>query len=396
MANIPKLEDFLNKEIPPEIFKQLEILGRVQFPLKQTHPSAVSSSAQVVPQEEKDEEESIDDLINHVKSMEDLTEQLEDMIDELTKDMNISPANDSIGAAASRLNPDGSSNITKDTLNRALAVMDHLPHMVGLGDPILGALTGDANVNGPWIKCNQITQALSDTFSAAAKKDYDPNTPIPSQANQTAEEYNKKQQNMLIELLNMLWWNMIWAKYLIDPVLINPLKMLVSPIDAIILIFQFTSPSTENIEKKGPLTKFVKKLRIFLLCIPKIVYSNYQSPPDVDCTKILVDCSKTNSMVGDKLNPEPNDAQKVKATFDKVFKESDTADNICIPIKDWTQNLKNFNPDSLGIPPECAQAAITVLDAVLADVLTPDQSVPKDYGGSKSLGVILQENIGSF
>lgn len=355
------LEQFLGHEIPKEILSQLGILGKIQFPLKHTEVSAISTSSQDESLIDKTEEQELKGLTDHVKDMENTLEQIEDMIDNLTKDMNIPPANSLIASAASKLNNDGGSNITQETLDKALAIMDYLPTLVGLGDPILGALTGNSKIDGPWLKCNEITAGLASTFKTFSNE-IDAADPIKNQTDKMIEEFNIKQSAMLQEILNMFWWNMVWAKYLIDPVLINPIRVLISPIDGLIVFFK-SFPFKKRDPTTGPLNKLLNKLRIILLCdIPRRSYTRYKPPEDLKCPP-KTPCSKKNLQ-------DPENAKGAQTLSEVGAKISSLISDDCITEEELLKNMNSFDPKTLGMSPECAQAAKVVLDAVISNALT--------------------------
>jgi len=366
-----RIEDYLGKEIPAEILQQLIVESRVTFPLGHTETSAISTPADNTDEQQRTKKR-IDDILDHVKSMEDLLENAEDMVDELTKDMNIPPSNDSVATAAAKLNPDGNTNITRDTVDRAMSIIDNIPQLFGMGSPIDGALTGNADLEGPWLQCNEVTKDLADMFKRNLKSKSN-DEPINDQKSDMADKYNKKMQNMLLEMLNMFWWNMIWAKYLVDPLFIKPLKILITPIDTIIVFFKkLRKPKKSEIDN-GPLNTLLNKLRIRLLCeIPKKNYKRYQPPKEINCPP---PCTKGTGF--SESTKDSTDLKGVKSDMNSMFPEDAIP---CITDED-DKVFPEINPGEalgLGIPPDCLEAAKTVLNALISDALTPRN--PTDLG----------------
>lgn len=399
----------VGQEIPTEVLDQLQILGRVQFQKKPTVTSAVSSSGDDTSGNAGTADAAdTNEILDHVSGMEDLTEQIEDMIDDLTKDMNIPPANDSIGDAAARLNDDGSRNITKETFDKAQAIIDNLPQLNGLGDPVLGALTGDSRVDGPWLKCNEITQGIADTFNISQEKDYDVDVPPADQLNVVADDYNKKQQNMWLFIIKMLWWNIIWAKFIVDTVIINPARMIIAnPTDGLIMFFKFKCgtrafkrKSKSCIQKHGPINKLMNKIRRKLLCMPYRIWPEGYDPPadpisgeKLNCTSDDMSSCPEPREASDSIKEDEKDLKKMKQIQEELFRDDDPGDE-CIDVDSLIGEYEgDKTDDTLGASPDCAAAAKTVLDAVVADALSAKSDADKDLGGSKSLRARLQEDI---
>lgn len=220
--NIP-LSKFIDQDIPQEILDQLNVIGRVSFPLKKTRQSAVST-----PVEELTEEQQFtaDKFINHVKEMERKVKTLEDYFDLLTKDMKIKPTYEDLSNAAKLINGNGDDNITQETLYKALSILDMVPIFAAGGDPVLGALTGNHVVTGPMFNCNEITRGIASSLKA--QKNSTPNTI--NSASKINEEFSKKQKTTSVELMNILVWNHLWARFFVMFMFINPLKRIISPI----------------------------------------------------------------------------------------------------------------------------------------------------------------------
>lgn len=379
------INDLIGKSIPPEILDQLKVFNRIQFPLKDTVTSTVSATDST----EQVAEDGINELLNHVKDMEDTCKQIEDSIDLLTKDMDIPPIDDIVSDAAKRLgSPTG--NITQEVFKNALSIMDYTPALIGLGDPILGALTGDSSINGDiWLSCDQITSGIASTFKTTKKLNPSIVEPIKEKTLKIMNDFEKKQQNMLIEMLQMLFWNMLWCKYIVDANLNILRSIIANPIDSIILFFKkfpFRKPSKEEVEKNGPINKLINKIRITLICkVPPKAYPRYK--PMVD-----IDCSRMNKCVKPPIHTNSSGSEKLEDIGD--ITSSVLSDDPCVTADEFFRDnleLKNQNPTSLGASPECIKAAKTVLDAVMSDALSPG-----DSGVGTFINNTLLQNIGSL
>lgn len=368
------IADFVNQEIPPEILDQLKIANRIQFPLTPTTISAVSTSAQqpdAIPPEQ-DQNKIIDGLIEDVAEFEDLVEQLEDMVDEHLKDMEIPPASQRIADAIKVLDPNGNGNINKDVLDKALAIMDYLPMMTLGQDPVLAALVGDGTIEGPWMECNEITSALAKQITIPPRDEYDAEMVVKDQSNKIADNHEKRMLEMMLETLLMLWWNMLWPKMVVDAVIINPLRMaFANPIDSLITFFKnvcdvrkFKKKSKECIQKKGPLNKLLNRLRLFLLCkIPPKVYDRYKPMVEIKCPENDEKCPPETT----SKEFEPDNKNAMTQLGEMV--DSVTEGN-CFTDEELLSGIDNKQPEGFGASPTCTKAAKIVLDAVLADALT--------------------------
>ncbi len=387
-----KIADFVNQEIPPEILEQLRVADRIQYVLKPTTTSAVSTSEQK-PDSTPDSlitiddvNKDIDDLIDEVKDFENLVEQLEDMVDEHLKDMEIPPADLRIAAAVKQLDPNGNGNITKDVLDKALAIMDYLP-MMSLGtDPVLAALVGDGTVEGPWMECNEITAGLAKQITTPPRSEYEADSAIKDQSTKIADNHEKRMFEMMLETLLMLWWNMLWPKTVVDAAIINPIRMsIANPTDSLILFFKkvenerrFKKKSKELVAKHGPINKLLNRLRILLLCkIPPPLYKRYKPMVEVDCKSADGNC------------PPPKEEKQFKEDNKNAMSQmgdmmDEIADGGCFTDKELLGNIDTQQPKGFGSSPECAKAAKIVLDAVLSDALTPPDGSTKDPAGARS------------
>jgi hypothetical protein len=377
-----KIEDYLGKQIPIEILQQLIVESRVSFPLGPTSTSAISSSAS---EPSTLDDDAIKAIIDHVKEMESLLEHAEDMIDDLTIGMNIPPTNDQVAAAAAKINPNGNTNITQDTMFRANAIIGNSLVLNGYPDMISAVLTGNTSLDGPWFQCNEITQNIADSFTRVSNsKSID--EPIVDTDSDMKSAYNKKMQNMLVEMLNMFWWNMIWAKYLVDPLLIMPLRMLIYPADAIFYFLKkFKKPTRTIVEgtpisytnAEGPLNKVLNKIRSYLLCkLPKRYYKRYTPPEGLVCPTGECNKSKSEEELGEQVDSEKAKLTSLKDVANKIFSD----DEACIKDSDMVLDniLKPKEATGLGTPPDCIEAAKIVLDAIISDAFTPNS--PTDLG----------------
>jgi len=348
------ISSLIGRELPAHILEQLNIINRVEFPLKPTVTSASSTAADIPPTED----EQINDILNHVKEMESYANDIEDSIDLLLKDMNINPINDIVADAAKQLGSlDG--NITKDIFDRAMSIIDH-SSLLTIGDPVLGALTGNSKLEGEWLDCATFVSS-KEHIKVPTEKEYNENTVITEKTSEVYTDFKKKQENIMLEILQMLFWNMLWAKYIVDTTLAI-LKLITKPIDIIILFlskFPFKRPSEQDINKKGPIRKIINKLRIFLLCdvpIKIFNYSRYKPMVNIDC-KYIINCKKIVQFGGNN----------------SAFDISENGDiGICPDESDLNgHEVFDNNPTGLGISPQCIESAKIVMDAVLSDALTP-------------------------
>ena len=376
MAPLDKLtiDNIRSGEIPPEILNQLKILNRVTFPLKPTQPSAVSSTGEQPPLPPPgygapDAAKQLDKLIDHVVDMENLVENLEDAANELLKDIDIPFPDDRTKEAALRLNPDATS-IDKDVIDRAISIIDIIP-LFALGqDPVLAALTGDGSIDGPWMDCSEMTSAMAELLKIKSKNAYEAEKPVRDQAVRVADDHDKRMMAMMLETLLMLWWNMIWCKFIVDLAIINPTRTLVAnPVDGIAGFFmkkRFTKKSTDWLKANGPINKLLNGLRNILICLlPPKVYPRYKPMVEIDCSKVE-DNNCPPVTEGPTITPS-NDSGSVRQMGE--FIDAGGAGN-CTDINAFLEEVDNTLPDGPGASPDCFKAAKIVLDAVIADALT--------------------------
>lgn len=392
---LPKIERLIGEEIPPEILRALKVEGRIKFIPKPTSKlgSAVSTSAEEPqPNAAKRQRDEVDDLIDEVVATEDMVKTLEDMYDDLTKDMRIPPPSDTVGAAAQQLgSPDGA--ITKDILDRAEAIIEHFPYTTGMGNPVVGALTGDSTLTGEYIRCNNITKAMADAYEAGLDNEETLENIINNfrnPAEQAEDDFKKKLGNMVGYIFNMLWWDKIWVR-LADFFLVQTERVFAKPIDTPILLFRFKRLKKSNYYRFGFIHKLLNELRIILLCrIPASAWSDYQPDP-----KFQFYNQDTNNFMKLKDYCSQQFGQNCPEGTVLVKEESEGEDdNFKLKVKDETlsedtaEQLRNAFPDSNCIhesffrsafaeektdgpfiSPTCLEAAKTVMDAVERDAL---------------------------
>lgn len=390
-------EDFVGKTIPPEILEQLKVLGRVSFTPKPTTVSAVSSAADEAPPPD----DVISGLVDHVGSMEDLTSQIEDMIDELTKDMEIpvSPDNSTLTDAVASLSPTGDgSKITQDVMNTALALINHAPILTNGYDPVLAALTGNGTLSGEFMDCNQVNRSIASTWTPAEPNTYTPEQPIKDESAKIADEYEKNLAKIVLEILQTFFFNMLWPKYLVDLAIINPTRMFVAyPTDSIICFFKrmcgkgrFSIKSKDCLLTNGPINKMLNRLRCFMMCVPPAkLWSIKKFKPmvenfDCDCTKYGNPCppdSRTDG--GDESDSKLSGLGRI---MDSVF--PDTSEP-CASPDDLVGKADTSNAEGLGVPPQCLKNAQIVLEAVIADALSPSDPTKVGIAGVQGIGSVI-------
>lgn len=401
------IDNLAGQEIPPEIAEQLRVLGRVRFPLKDTTVSAVSSSAEQPSTTELENEARISGILDHVRGMEDQAEQLEDMLDQLTKNMNIpiDPDNGALKNAAKALGGDGS-NIDKDLFDKAQAIVDHAPILVAMGLDPIGTILGNGKLDGPFFNCDEITRGIAKTFNEADPDSPNPETPLKSAANDIAKTFEENKAKQVLEMLLMLWWNMLWPKFVVMLTIINPLRTIVAyPLDTVITFFKnmkkqcnkrrFEVKPQECLKNYGPLNKALNRLACLLICkIPPKLYKRYKPMVDANEFKILkngklvpCDCNKIDDCPPKK---KPRDDFKKGGDFDEIGNLMEDLDEPCASLSDFLENVNDKQPEGLGMNPNCLDAARQVLDAVINDALTPSDPSKVGMSGSQSVSSILE------
>ncbi len=402
------IENLAGQEIPPEIAEQLKVLGRVHFPLKDTTASAFSSSSEQPSADEVENESRIKDILDHVKNMEDLTEQLEDMLDQLTKNMNIpvDASNTALVNAIKSLGGDGS-NIDKELFDKAQAIIDHAPIMIAMGLDPIGVILGNGKLDGPFMNCDEITRGVAKVWNEADPDSFTPDAPLKDAASEIAKTFEENKAKQVLEMLLMLWWNMMWPKFIIMLTIVNPIRTLIAyPLDTIITFFKSMKPQCNKLAFKfkpkeclknyGPLNKALNKLACFLLCkIPPKLYKRYKPMIDPSEFKILkngklvpCNCATLEKCPPSKTkDPDKFDKDKGMTEMGKLM---DSIDDNCVEESDYLDGVDTKQPEGLGLNPNCLDAARQVLDAVLSDALTPRDPSKAGISGSQSVSSILQ------
>lgn len=386
--------DLIEKTIPPEVLEQLKILGRVKFTPQPTTVSAVSTAGTDNDQKTIDDAVAVSGLIDHVGEMEDLSKEIEDMIDDLTKDMSIpvDQNNTSLRDAVASLDPNSDgSNITKDVFDRALSLINHAPLLTNGYDPVLAALTGDGSIDGSFLNCNEVERSIAKTWNSKPPRTYTPEQPIVDETAAIANEHEKNVGRMVLEILQMFFFNMLWPKYIVDLAIINPTRLLVAyPIDSTICFFKsmcnkrrFTIKSKDCLTQKGPINKALNKLRCTLMCVPpakmwdikkfKPMVDNF----DCDCSKVLGNCPPDTR--GDGPDESDSKLGGMENVMNSVFPD-DT--DPCATADDIIGKASIPKQDGLGVSPECLKHAKTVMEAVIADALSPADPTKTGLAGT--------------
>lgn len=389
------IEDLIGQRISSDILEQLKVEGRVKFDIKPTAaPDVKSTGESDYSNPDIDEEKrDIPELINHIKDMESLVEDLENLSNNLLKDMNIAPANPTVAKAAKRLgSPDG--NITKDILDTALAIMDYLPIMTMGQDPILGALTGDGRTDGEWADCSEITKGFADKLKATIRSRVEEqklNIPM-----ETKESWMKQQTNMMWYILKMLFWNMIWVKFIVDMCVVNPIKVMIArPFDGIVCFFRrfdkeeklgsktiatkrrFKAASYDQLEFYGKVHNILRNIRIKLLCVPYKIWKDYDPPEDpvtgekFSCTEANQPCIKGKQVSASKFDTTGS-GKVTNDALGSMVDDANSSANDCVDIEDIIGSFQDQITKGVGMSPECAAAAQLILDAVVADAVVPN------------------------
>ena len=400
MATDPKkhmnVDRQVGEEISPELLQSLIVNGRIQFPFKPTTTSAVSKPGdERDPSSAKVRRENINHYIDEIVTNEELVKMAEDMYDDMTKDMKIPPASDFIAQAAMDLgSPDGT--ISKEILDRAEAILDSFPYTVGLGNPVLGALTGDPTISGPLLNCNAVTSAIADAWNLGvaddvAEKSLDElvNSPPPNPIQKAEDSFRKKLRAMFAYIIKMLWWEQIYARVVLF-VLSAIQGFMARPIDAPFLIFRFKKLNDANFNKYGPIHKQLNRMKKHLLCtVPKNAWSEYRPDPaimvydkDIDrrdkfvplttwCASNVPNACRGGELLytpdataGDAPIPVDNVPNDIKAKIESAFGKNVN----CIP-KEIMDSLFAETDEGPGVSPRCVEAAKIVNDAVKRDAL---------------------------
>ena len=394
------ISEFLGKEIDKATFDKLKIDSRIVFPDRPvTSPSAVSNGEGDFETGEPDPDKALQDLLDNIKENEEYVKTLEDMRDDLIKDMKIPPANDTIMQAAKQLgSPDG--NITKDIYDKAKIIASpDFSAITTLGFiPKLSALLGDGRIYGPSKNCNEITQEIFDDFTIALQD----STPEEAKASlqktidetiaDTNEQFEDKMDNMFTYIVNKLFWNHIWGR-IWSSVFDVLEKMIAKPIDVIVLILKWKSLTREHFYEHGPVHKLLNKFKIFMLCIvPKAAWSDYvpekelmvymysKNPVlhgmqhlDVICGEAAkyAECVTKVENISDGELPEGENIEREAKTTDKLkqfFNAEETGENAeCLSSNAHATFANLKDGKSSGVNADCMKAAQVVLEAIYND-----------------------------
>lgn len=408
MADSPyfNIENLAGQQVPSEIVEQLRVLGRVQFPLKSTTTSAVSSSAQDPSVAQAEAAANLSGVLAHVAEMESLAEQMEDMIDQLTKDMSIpiDPDDTNLRDAVQRLGGDGD-NITKDVMDTALAIVDNGPIMLLNQDPV-GMMLGNGKLTGPYMNCDEITRGVAKAWNTADPTAVNPDAPINDAANEISKNFEKGKNNMILESLLMLWWNMLWPKFVIMLSIVNPARVIFAmPFDTFVMFFKnmkkecgkirFQIKPEECIKNYGPINNLINRMACFLLCkIPPKLYKRYK--PMVDPSEFKYrskgkfETCKCDQLSNCPPKVEPKTSFDKNGNFDQMSNLLESIQDPCVTEDDFTEGVDETVPEGLGMPPACLEAAQTVLNAVISDALTPSDPTKRGITGTASVSSILE------
>lgn len=406
------IDNIPNGVLPPEIAEAftslLQVEGRVKFPLKDTSTSAVSTSSETP--DNLGDEASIDGYIDSVDELEQLIEEAEDMADQLTKDMNI-PVTGSALKAVRRLGGDNA--ITQAIFENALAGIEAAPLITLRQDPMLAALTGDGGLNGNWLQCSQVTAQAADLFqlrdSSAGKL---PEDPVIPKNEEILDDFEGNLLQMILHIILMLWWNMIWPKFLVDLAIINPPRKIVAlPLDSLIFFFAskkwkgtryriFKKKPQALIEEKGPINKLLNKLRIILLCkVPTALWNEDDYDPivdvGVDCTTVDDNCPPPTPVIADSGPPYglgSDDNTNIDIDEDGEVGISILPNDPCVTSSEFIKDVDTTVPDSLGMSPECLQAFTKIIQTVEDKAYTPKQTSASLL--NTDLNTLVTDNFG--
>lgn len=412
------VDNLVGEEVTPEILESLVSEGRISFPYKKTNPSAYSSS------EEAPDIPNIDTYLDSVKDNEEMVKQLEDIRDDLLKDMSIPPASDTIANAAKQLgSPDGS--ITKDIFDKAETILDphvFIPNQLGQA-PHIAALTGNGIIQGDFIDCNEVTKGIADNWKltgndeSGATVDELHKKSAQKSVQDTKDAHNKKLTGMFKYILKLLWWNELWPR-IVNFHLDILEKTMAKPTDTPFLIFRFFKKLTKpNYVKYGPIHRIINKLKIFLLCsLPKKAWKDYSPSKDIqvffnnDFIALNDYCSRMNSVSECSSNDvEPKEFNSTDEGDVDGFPKDDAKD-LQNKIKDKVNNAfgegekkcVSSNLEGIfseadipgpGLSPKCIEAAKTILDAVHDDAMSFTEYENSEDKANESLAYILQGNI---
>ena len=379
------IDQLVGQEIPPEIYEQLEIAGRVRQYLKPTITSAVSTSAQDQDPVPEALDKEIDRRIEDIAQLENTLEQLEDAADILLGDMSIPPVNDRVKAAAIDMGSEDGT-ITKEVFDNAQAAVETYPLMVMGQDPALAALVGDGTIEGDWVDCHELTQAIADTFTNPPRNAYEAEEVIKDKQADIADKHEKRLYEIFLDLLLQLFWNMLWPKFIVDATIIKPLRLAVAyPTDGIIGFFmnrRFRRKNKDWMNNNGPINLLLNRLRKILICkIPPPLYKKYNPIVKIDCGGIDETCPPPPSETDRSVKNEEGSLKQMGEFMD------DVAASYCFTPEEFLDGIDDTKPTGLGASPNCVKSATIVLEAVISDALTAPAG-DNDLGASTTRDII--------
>jgi hypothetical protein len=389
------ISDFMNKELPPEILEQLNVVGRVKFLLKPTVVSAVSEAEGSIPVDTDDDlkkvRDDVSNIIDDIVKFEDLVEQLEDAADGLMADMNIPSPNDQVTDAVKQLGGDG--NITKPIFDKALSIIDYTPMLTTGQDPFLTALTGDGFIDGERLECSELGPNLGKKIKLAKRTNYTAETIIKDAGSEQKKKWDDMMWDMAIHLMNILIWKTMWP-ILVDHLLINSVRIsIANPLDSIPGFFRKTPnrkypvidmwriKTKDWLKAFGRANRLLNQLRWFLLCklplklLGKKTGQKYL--PEVDG----LDCA-TNPECAQQGGLPVDSGFDQKVTFDQASDFMNKDPDPCIQDDDFPGTTPKVST-KFGITPECIQAAKVVVETVISDAFTPPISQINAYNDYK-------------
>lgn len=418
-------DEFVGKEITEELINTLLIEGRVKFPFKDTtSPSAVSQSDKDRDPGDDNQNKTDDDILNNIQQLEEMTKLLEDMRDDMLKDMNIPPLNKSISDAAKRLgSKDG--NITKDIFDKAEVILDDFVREVdktGTVSP-LAALTGNGRIDGPFMDCPGFSKRMMDDWNikrSSSPSDTDILESHKTNVSEAEDDFKQKMRQMFRYIFADLWWNQIWSRMVIF-FLEQVEKFIGKPIDTPFLIFRWKRLRRENYMQYGPIHKALNKVKIQLLCrVPRRNWEDYNPDEEISiweanrnrrrgqpagrfislrdlCNRDddWDDCPEDEDDDGDNTDVEKKDDwDDASDSIENQFNESD--DDIgadCNPF-DFS-GIKPTDFSGPGSSSACIEAAKTVMDAAYNDALNATHFENEEASG-KLVEAIMQGNLGDI
>ena len=401
--NDVKLDELVGTVIDGDMLKSLITSGRISFNLKDVNrPSAVSEGASNANNDgqankQTSKEQELLNMIASVKENEALVKTLEDMRDDMLRDMDIKPVSKEIADAAKALGSTNG-NITKDVFDTAETILD--PDYIFMKtngfNPKLAAITGNGNVTIPKSDCSEVSRAIYDTIKIDSAN-FDPNEDsnvdydVADNIAQTNQKFADQMNKMFKALLNELFWNYIWTRMWVS-IFDLVEKLLAKPIDMPILLFKslFTRAphyklSTDNYYKYGVIHKLLNKLKIIFLCrIPtaawpeyapevniKIYYNQIIQPLVNICSNVIdEECANEVTQEWEDMDDDKTinaDAEPFKAFGNIVGDKINQAFDSNCPDTILDKLLDDL--DKGDSPHKCIEAAKKVIDAVYHDAL---------------------------